>query len=347
MTVADSFTRPPHLLDEEQVLLRDTTARLAANVSDSDPGGATEWSALADIGFTSLRHPSADGTPLGRVSDVLVVVEELARHLSGAPFVTAGVIAPEMLRRSGMSSNEIDEVCSGQTSPAGAPGDPLAVVLGSDLQWSGGGSSDGIAWAAGSATTALYLAGDGALGVVDLADAIDTPDLTRTSRRATGRRRPLLRTLDQRQAAEVELLAMLCVAADSLGVAEQLLEDAVDYAAVRVQFGVPIGSFQAVQHLLSEAYVSLEGLRSALAYAAWCLDGEREERVHAVRVAKQHANVVGVDVVHAAMQVTGGIAITWEHSAHRALRRVVTNREVLGSHGLRQLVGSVHMAEAG
>jgi alkylation response protein AidB-like acyl-CoA dehydrogenase len=109
-----------------------------------------------------------------------------------------------------------------------------------------------------------------------------------------------------------------------------VLSEAVTYAGRRVQFGHPIGSFQAVQHLCARAHVKVEAQRSALLFAAWSLDAGGVDRV-APLVAKAYADRAAVDVVEAAVQVFGGVAITWEFSAHRHLRRVLLDAEVFGN----------------
>ena len=182
---------------------------------------------------------------------------------------------------------------------------------------------------AGQALSGLCIV-SGELVVTGLGDPAPSADLTRTARRPSGRAEETGLRISVDQIAAVEQLAMLAVAADSLGASESLFDHALDYVRERVQFGVPVGSFQAVQHLCAEAYVRLEALRSGLSYAAWAHTTGGSDSTHAAWVAKSYANWASVAVVNAATQVFGGIAITWEHDAHRTLRRVVTNRLVFG-----------------
>ena len=103
------------------------------------------------------------------------------------------------------------------------------------------------------------------------------------------------------------------VAADLVGVMQGALDDAVAYVAERRQFGVPVGSFQAVQHLAADALVQIEGARSCCWYAAWAVDRlEPDEALLAAHVAKAYASRAGLAVVEATVQMFGGIAITWE-----------------------------------
>jgi alkylation response protein AidB-like acyl-CoA dehydrogenase len=126
-------------------------------------------------------------------------------------------------------------------------------------------------------------------------------------------------------------MALTAVAADLVGVMTGALDDAESYAGERVQFGVKIGSFQAVQHMLADSLVRLEGARSCLWHAAWAVDHlPPRQALLAARTAKAYAAAAGRDVVEAAMQVLGGISITWEHVAHLRLRRTLLNRRLFG-----------------
>jgi alkylation response protein AidB-like acyl-CoA dehydrogenase len=113
------------------------------------------------------------------------------------------------------------------------------------------------------------------------------------------------------------------VSSELVGAAGAFVRLSVEYARERRQYGRPIGSFQAVQHLLADATVLVEAGTSATRYAAWCLDNESPARaLTAARVAKAEVNASALDAVYTGMQVFGGIAQTWEHIAHLYLRKV-------------------------
>jgi alkylation response protein AidB-like acyl-CoA dehydrogenase len=126
-------------------------------------------------------------------------------------------------------------------------------------------------------------------------------------------------------------MALTCIAADIVGTMEGGLAIANAYAISRQQFGKPIGSFQAIQHLLAEQHISLQAVRIATYFAAWSVQ-ERGlgEALQAARVAKAFASEVGVNAAEALIQVHGGIGFTWEHVAHLFLRRAIYNRAALG-----------------
>ena len=137
--------------------------------------------------------------------------------------------------------------------------------------------------------------------------------------------------VDDRAWAAFQALLLTTVAADLVGVMQGALDDAIAYIAERRQFGVPVGSFQAVQHLAADALVEIEGARSCCWYAAWTVDRlEPDEALLAAHVAKGYASRAGLAVVEATVQMFGGIAITWEQASHLRLRRALFDRQVAG-----------------
>jgi alkylation response protein AidB-like acyl-CoA dehydrogenase len=119
-------------------------------------------------------------------------------------------------------------------------------------------------------------------------------------------------------------------AAEMLGGAQQVLDMAVAYAKDRVQFGRPIGSFQALRHLLADVYVRQASSWSSVLYAAATLDEDVGQARQTVSIAKAYVARAAREVAHGAMQVFGGIAVTAEHPAHRFLRRIVVRGQQFG-----------------
>ncbi len=108
----------------------------------------------------------------------------------------------------------------------------------------------------------------------------------------------------------------------------------VGYAAERRQYGVPVGSFQAVQHLLADAHVATEGSRSVALHAAWAVDAlPADDALAAAAVAKAYCARAARTVCETAIQVHGGIGNTWECLAHVYLRRALLAGDVLGGVG--------------
>jgi alkylation response protein AidB-like acyl-CoA dehydrogenase len=109
-----------------------------------------------------------------------------------------------------------------------------------------------------------------------------------------------------------------------------VLDLAVEYAKVRRQFGQPIGSFQAIQHLCVDMYETVELARSGVLHALWAADSaDSEERHLAALRAKAFAGRLAT-VGDTAIQVFGGIGFTWEHDAHLYLKRLLGWSAFLG-----------------
>jgi alkylation response protein AidB-like acyl-CoA dehydrogenase len=111
------------------------------------------------------------------------------------------------------------------------------------------------------------------------------------------------------------------LAAEMLGAADRALDMTVQYAKDRVQFGQPIGSFQAVKHRLADAVVDVEGMRSSVYYAAWCLASGAPGSSLAASAAKSWCSDASRRVMASALQVHGGIGFTWEHDLNLFVKR--------------------------
>jgi hypothetical protein len=260
--------------------------------------------------------------------EVALVVEEFARTVSAAPTVGQGVIAPELLAAAG-AHTALEQVAQGELRLAPAFRSDLADVARSDDQ--------GVAVDARGATHALVFDDDRRLRAVELdASPLDALDLTRTLvALPTGAPfadvGDLGGAIDEARWARVQALVLTTVAADLVGLMQGALDDAVAYVAERKQFGVAVGSLQAVQHLAADALVQLEGARSCCWYSAWAVDRlDPDQAMLAAHVANGYASRAGLAVVEATVQMFGGIAITWEQASHLRLRRALFDRQVAG-----------------
>jgi alkylation response protein AidB-like acyl-CoA dehydrogenase len=126
-------------------------------------------------------------------------------------------------------------------------------------------------------------------------------------------------------------LALTLASADAVGAVRQALDNAISYSKERYAYGAPIGSFQALQHLIVDAYIELQSSSSLTRYAAWAIDVlEPEKALLAGRGAKANTSRVALGIAEAAMQVFGGIGVTYEHIAHFFSRRVMVDRSLFG-----------------
>jgi hypothetical protein len=129
-------------------------------------------------------------------------------------------------------------------------------------------------------------------------------------------------------------LGLALTSADLVGVMRGALDLTTDYARARRQYGAPIGSFQAVQHLLADALVAMEGSRSIALHAAWAVDAlPAADALAAASAAKAYCASAARTVCETAIQVHGGIGNTWECLAHVFLRRALLSSDALGGVG--------------
>ncbi|MFF6989221.1 acyl-CoA dehydrogenase family protein [Streptomyces sp. NPDC010273] len=296
---------------EEFVLVRDMVRSLATrfgvtSADEVEPSTrATAQQALDELGLTDLRRTSP---PVATAQECVLLAEEHGRHPLTTSLLGTVLLAPELLRLLGTD----------------APGTTPTIALTRELRFPGETLTDLVAWDCEGADSALCVTDDGAVTRGELGPSAPSTDLVR-SVRAVPPDGPtqVVGHLTAPDQLRWQAYALVVMTAELVGATSSLVEQSVEYARVRHQYGQPIGSFQAVQHLLADATVLVEACTSVTRYAAWCLDNEPPERALTVaRVAKAEVNSSALEAVYAAMQIFGGIAQTWEHVAHLYLRKV-------------------------
>lgn len=130
---------------------------------------------------------------------------------------------------------------------------------------------------------------------------------------------------------DVALRAAVLVAADSLGASERMLDMAVEYSKERHQFGVPIGSFQAMKHAAATMLVEVESARSIVYYAATSVEQRQDDAPLHAGVAKAQVTVGGILVADSSLTMHGAIGYTWEHDLHRYYKRSKFDGVLYGS----------------
>ncbi|HEX4245235.1 MAG TPA: acyl-CoA dehydrogenase family protein [Acidimicrobiales bacterium] len=330
------------LLTEEQQMLQEIAAQLAQSVGLTNPSDldkvdrAKGWAALADAGLLGLRARDEQGNPTASGVEVSLVVEALGAALAPLPYSGSAVLATELLSLAGAPEAWVAGLTDGSARCALLLSEDLSRLARADEL------AAAVAWDADEATHGLALAGsDDAPQVVRVAlgeawAPVEGADLTRVLRRAGSAPTP-----DQVEEAGSPLtsgqfdtwlaLALTVVSADIVGALKQGLDQVVAYTKERVQYGVPVGSFQAVQHLCAEALVAVEASASTVKYAAWAIDElDPAEALVAARTAKAYSATSARTVAETIMQVYGGIGQTWEHIAHFVARRTYLDRSLFG-----------------
>jgi Acyl-CoA dehydrogenase, C-terminal domain len=323
----------------EQVALGDAARQVVqrmglhavADLDDAERSAKLD-AAVAASGWRELRSPRDDGAPWASAVEVAIVAEALGRGLADVPFL-GPTMAADLRRLAGLpASPDLETVALAPdlSAPAGVDADvvePGAVAL----------EARGVARAlvlrrgeGGSVPGAVALAPHGTGGGVDLTRPGATLPGGHDVRPVEGHARPL----GSGAVACWHALGLATTSADLVGVMEGALALAADYARTRRQYDAPIGSFQAVQHMLADALVALEGSRSVALHAAWAVDAlSGEEALVAASAAKAYCARAARAVCETAIQVHGGIGNTWDCLAHIFLRRALLSAEAFGGVG--------------
>jgi alkylation response protein AidB-like acyl-CoA dehydrogenase len=301
------------LSDDQQALRSAATDLLAGRSSLAVARSATErggtpdtelWSAMVEQGWCGLAVPEAlGGVGLGWV-EATVVLEQVGTRVSPAPILSQ-MVALEFVADTPWGPRLLDG--SSVAAVAWRMEEPCVYAPISDV---------------------VVVPEDDRLVAIDL-DGCRPPaepamDLTRQL--------GWLRSADLVGAPRLDLggldvverygqVAAVAYAAELLGLAQRTLDLSVAYAGERVQFGRPIGSFQAVKHRCADMLVDVEGMRSAVYWAAWCVAVGDPDAAVAASVAKCWCSDAGSRVMTSALQVHGGIGFTWDHDLHFYLKR--------------------------
>lgn len=289
------------------------------------------WSDLADNGWLGIAVSAEGGGQGFGLAELAIVAEELGRAGTPGPFLPTVVAAVAADRWGTGSPGSVAVVAET------AGGSPAGVAVG-DLVVGGAVAARVARWA----TDGVELVPASSLGLVDLRSL----DPTRRVARITGSSPAPLGAAEPGDAGRDNLteLFALVASAEAVGVAEWCLRTASAHAADRVQFGRPIGQFQAVKHRCADMAVALESARAAVWDAVACAFDEDEPgwRV-ALDVAVSLAAPTAFRCAKDCIQVLGGIGYTWEHDAHLFLKRAASLHYLLASLGHRRasLVGRV------
>ena len=331
----------------EQAELRRTARQLAHElgpriVADLDDEKRRERLAAAvrAAGWLELREDDAQGAPLASGVEAAILADALGECVADVPFA-GPILAADLARRAGARPVEGAGVAFSR--------DLVEVAV------AAGGTTDAPAFAVDmdgkGAARAYVLApeGDGwRLAIAEAAaeaGAGDATDLTRSVRAlpAGASVRPVpdqTRLLSRDDLDAWTALGLALTSADLVGLMRGVLAVSVAYVGQRKQYGVAVGSFQAVQHLLAEACCLVEGAQSAAAYPAWAADALAPDAARAAgRVAKAYAARAARTVCETAVQVHGGIGNTWDCMVHVHLRRALLSSRWFGDDAemLRQL----------
>jgi alkylation response protein AidB-like acyl-CoA dehydrogenase len=339
-------------------LLRKRSGSAAVRQAVTTPLGYDEalWSVLCrQVGVAALAIPEEYGGAGFTLVETQVVLEELGAALTPTPLLGSGVLAAQALLLAGA-----EDACS-ELLPGIASGESVAALAwaGEDGRWPVdrvvvGATVRDRSWVL-DGTAAYVLDGDHADALLVLAQAASGPALFRVAPSQPGVRRTTAVTMDQTirlasitfDATEADLvdadadlwlptlrdIACSAVASLQVGAAQRCLDMTVSYCNERVQFGRPIGSFQALKHRMADMLVEVETARSAAWAASWSAAHRDSDLPVRAAIAKAWCSESLSKVASETVQLHGGIAITWEHDAQLYFKR---------AHALSQLFGQPH-----
>ncbi len=358
--------QPEYLVEftftDEQAQLRAAVRKFSAEnfdeptvrrLMESDPPfDAKVWARLGgELGVLGLSVPESDGGVGGTLVDQAVAVEELGARLACGPvFGTVFLAIPALVAASsGPARDELlGELVEGTRTAAFAVPEragsfePEAVAVTS--------SGDAVSGTVervvdAGAADVLLVAANGTDGVglyaVDAAGSgvertpLATLDLTRPQANVRFTDAPARLIAGPDDAARVIEHALqvgaALLAVEQVGAAQHLLDLSVEYAKSRLQFGRPIGSFQAVKHRLADVLVDVEHARSTAYHAVWALTDGSDDPALATSIAQAVCSAALSHVATDTIQVHGGIGFTWEHQAHLYFKRAATDAALLGN----------------
>jgi alkylation response protein AidB-like acyl-CoA dehydrogenase len=319
------------------------------------------WSQMGnELGLQSLHIPEAYGGQGYSFVELVVVLEEMGRALLCAPYFASVCLAANAILNAGTEEQKAEllpGIASGETiatlaftEPSGK-WDAAGITMEATSDGSGGYTLDGTKMfvldghTANLIVVAARAAGSGGTeGISFFTVAGDAAGLTRTA----------LPTMDQtRKQAKLEFSGVkatllgdegsgwaalsktldqvaVCLAAEQVGGAQKCLDMSVEYAKVRIQFGRPIGSFQAIKHKCADMLLEVESSKSAAYYAGWAAAEDNDELPVVASLAKSYCSEAYFHAAAENIQIHGGIGFTWEHDAHLYFKRAKSSEILFG-----------------
>jgi alkylation response protein AidB-like acyl-CoA dehydrogenase len=340
-------------ITEEQILLQDSVGRYLADqaglerarqFADGGEERATEvCAALAELGVCGLIIDEAYGGVGLKMLDAAIVAEQLGRNVTPVAFAASAVMVPLALQRAGSEAQKarwLPMLVAGEVS-AGAAVSEAVAARGDARVSASSGTLSGRAMFVLDHAADVYLVADDTRHL-HLVEA-GAPGLTSTRLTTVDKTRhigelrfdevaadPLPGSDDPTVLTDVIDAGRIVLAADTLGAAQNMLDQAVAYAGQRQQFGRVIASFQAVKHMCAEMASQLEPCRAMVWYAAHAFDAIPEESRLTACHTKAHLGEVGKFVAKTATEVHGGVGFTDLLGLHYWFKRIGFNRQLLG-----------------
>ncbi|MCH9696358.1 MAG: acyl-CoA dehydrogenase family protein [Gammaproteobacteria bacterium] len=354
-------------LNEVQLMLADSIEKFVANdydfeqrqkYSDSETGYSKQvWQTFAELGWTAVPFSEDDGGFDGGPVDMMVVMERVGRGLVVEPYLANIVLAGGVLKRAASPAQKekwLQPMMAGELQCALAFFEAQARYDINNVETTA--RQDGDAWILNGNKGYVLNGGNAELIIVPARTSGDPANeagiaLFAVASDADGISIRDYATIDGQRAAEISLQdvsaleligdaddgyavlkaavddATLAICAEAVGIMTVLTEKTIEYAKSRVQFGVPISSFQALQHRMVDMYTACEQSRSLMMWAAMtCADDPA-----AINALKYQIGKAGKQVGEEAVQIHGGMGVTWELDVAHYFKRLTAIRHMFGS----------------
>ena len=346
-------------LTDDQAFFQETTRKFLAaecpittvRALEHEPAGfsADYWRQGAELGWTSMlvAVPDGGGSLSGHgLLDLVLVAEEMGRAVAPGPLVPVSVVA-STLSRSGTAeqrSEILPGLLTGERVAAWATGAVRATARGDGFTLSG----EAAPVEAGAQASHLLVSAESSDGPVQLLVPVDTPGVTCTPRGGLD----LVRRFAEARFDEVTLpasavvgsvggaaedierqlqIAVVLQCAETCGAIDHIFEMTLEYLSDRYSFGRPLASYQALKHRVADDKMWLEACHGTATAAAKAVAAQASNAGELVSAAKAWIGPHATELIQDAVQLHGGIGVTWEHDLHLYLRRATVNRATYGT----------------
>lgn len=348
----------------EKFVSNDYSFEARQKYSESASGYSKEvWTTFAELGWTAVPFSEDDGGFGGGPVDMMVVMERFGRGLVVEPYLANIVLAGGVLRRAASAGQKdawLSSVIGGELQASVAFVEPQARYELADVVTTA--RRDGDNWVINGDKGYVLNGGNAELLIVPARTAGKQRDaegisLFAIKADAAGVAIRDYATIDGQRAAEISFRdvrvsnddligtpgeglaiveaavadATLAVCAEAVGIMSVLTEKTIEFAKSRVQFGVPISSFQALQHRMVEMYTACEQSRSLLMWAAMTCADDEEKSAQAIHSLKYQIGVSGKRVGEEAVQIHGGMGVTWDLDVAHYFKRLTAITLMFGN----------------
>jgi alkylation response protein AidB-like acyl-CoA dehydrogenase len=361
-----SFTEVQTMLIDsvEKFITNEYSFERRQQYAASDTGySADVWATFADLGWTAVPFSEDDGGFDGGPVELVVMMQQFGRGLIVEPYLANIVLAGGVLRRVASASQKtklLQPLISGELQAALAVTEPQSRYDLANIETTA--TKDGDDWIISGRKGVVLNGGNAGLLIIPARTSGSTTDrdgitLFAVGGIADGVSRNAYPTVDGHQAAEIVLQdvrvepnailgeidkayevldavvdeATLAVCAEAVGIMQTLTDKTVEYSKSREQFGVPIGSFQALQHRMVDMLTACEQSYSLLLWASMANADQTEDAKRAISAAKYQVGTAGKKVGQEAVQIHGGMGVSWDVDVAHYFKRLTTIGQMFGN----------------